>query len=556
MERRSTCKTAECKNSVDLPGMLCLKCLKLKKSEQWTLLGERREDARQYRRTTGNTSVATGIGWPEITTTKKESDDQPEGNAKKRRRERMEKPPSLERLKQDQEKLNNMPKPKKKIPKYYDEDELPLSQDSDEVAETRDRIKELREKEVQLLSEDGIDGKMKILWKFTVPTDNLREYRKKYCAIMGADSFSTKKDSHIYCAVLFVAFDAGFAPSRVGTLAKDGPRKFELQTSEGIDTLKFGSYDIERKNMSGELENTSKTAYSRTPQGGNPLIADKKQDITPEGSDGIDFYTGIVNDRLEKIGINRYSCVENGLPRVIILSERLQPFPDKIIVMGHKYVRKHHFDITALQDMAGYTLESECDITMESLTGPQNETALKISVKNGDNSLSIAGAHLTSKNTSTSGSGSKAVIDKTKSWMQTEKIDALIGDLNLSSLNEPFGKIPTEESTKMEFLLDEDLDSDGEKKLAPVCKDRMLIETSNGACTKFYMGQLDVSETLTYMPTLHTNGRKCLPPVAKTKIDKNSGSSIWGTPSSGDSVEERTFSDHSSLYCFYVMPGE
>src|SRR5690606_5323757 len=170
------------------------------------------------------------------------------------------------------------------------------------------------------------------------------------------------------------------------------------------------------------------------------------------------------------------------------------------------------------------------------------------------NTLSIVGAHLTSKNTGTSGDSSKKIIEQTKNWMKGNGIDVLLGDLNLSTLNEPFGRIPTAESTEFVFS-PPDSDSSAKTKLVPKCIDRMHIETSNGACNKFYMGQLVVSDRLTYTPTLETAyGLKMIPSVVGVELDLGTGDLLYETPPSGEVVEKRTFSDHPSLYCFYTMP--
>lgn len=407
------------------------------------------------------------------------------------------------------------------------------------------------------MEEEGIDGKMKSLWEHLVPTDKneYRSFREEFVAKIGPDSFSTKTENKIYCAVLFVAFDAGFSPKRVGTLAKDGSREFVLESSCGGDFLLWESSKIECENMSGELENTTKTAFDRTPIGGYPLIANKKKDIAPFDAKGNDFYTHVINDRFKKIGVHLHTTLEQGLPRVIILSERLLDFPNEMIVLGHKYIRRHQLNVIPLQDMAGYTLESdEKCISMTNVKGPQNETALRIDVELGSNTLSIVGAHLTSKNTGTSGDSSKKIIEQTKNWMKGNGIDVLLGDLNLSTLNEPFGRIPTAESTEFVFS-PPDSDSSAKTKLVPKCIDRMHIETSNGACNKFYMGQLVVSDRLTYTPTLETAyGLKMIPSVVGVELDLGTGDLLYETPPSGEVVEKRTFSDHPSLYCFYTMP--
>lgn len=258
-----------------------------------------------------------------------------------------------------------------------------------------------------------------------------------------------------------------------------------------------------------------------------------KETLEDEDLSSQDFYQMVVEDRLRQLRLTQHSTPEQGLPEVIVLSERLLDWPDELHVLGHIYRRHRTLDEISLQDMAAFVLDSmnlhfRFEVQKRKARHKSTsftETWLLIKKHTASPALTVACVHLSSKYTSVKTSGMGAILDQLLFFARKFGAHAIVGDFNMNTNGVHGGSFP----------VSNDFIETPNKSLAL----KTTFATSSGSGTCVYMGGMLCDSRVSFRSTLTNFGNSALVP--------------WFTHGR---FKDKVFSDHHSLYCRYAFYGE
>ncbi len=338
--------------------------------------------------------------------------------------------------------------------------------------------------------------------------------------------------------VLFIPFEGNFNKGNIGGFEKYGNQTssvFERRgespfVERGGQTISkkvdmrstFGESNFWKK-REGQLEKHS------------PMSSSKKgflRQIKKGGLDAQGFYEMVAADRLARLRFGRFSDPEQGLPELIILSERLYDWPERLNVAGHKYRRCHVLDGRSLQDMAAFVLETATlsyrfeTVTRSASYGGNKfvETWLIARKHTVSPAFSIACVHLSSKYTACSTSKMGSIMADILEFCRRHGVHAILGDCNLNTYGVHGGSFPV----SSDFVI-----KDTDLAL------QTTFATTNGASDKAYMGGMICDTGVGFRSTVSNFGNCALPPWFATGL-----------------FSGQVFSDHHSIYANYVLFDE
>lgn len=335
--------------------------------------------------------------------------------------------------------------------------------------------------------------------------------------------------------LLFIPFEGNFNPRIVGGFERKGTQTSQVSEHGGNAIVIQGK----KKIKDGTMESTFGTTGFWKGRKGEiekvDLLADNKKGflelLDKEDLSAQDFYERVVTDRLRCLQFTEQSTPEQGLPEVIVLSERLLEWPKRLFVLNNLYRRAAILGTGNLQDMAAYVHASTSCYSFSTLTrragkndtGP-TETWLVVHKNSVYPPCTVACVHLSSKYTSVDTGSMDWIVEALFRFAKRHQIQAIVGDFNLNTFSIHGGAF----SISNDFV----------RKGGTVSL-RSTFGTSSGAGDKAYMGGMICDERMSFRPTLTTFGNCAIPPWFRT----------------GD-FSDLVFSDHHSLYCRYAFYGQ
>jgi len=279
------------------------------------------------------------------------------------------------------------------------------------------------------------------------------------------DDFSKKKMFERPCngeqsltkiPILFIPFEGNFNSGNMGGYLKHGNQLSSLyETRDQAPFLELGSTRIDKidlpstvgssKYWSGRNGETITPTQLTQKKGSlkdlfqNKTQQDDKQMVIESGRNP--FYDMVVEDRFKYLNINKFTSSDQGLPEVIILSERLLDWPDVLVVVGRRYKRCFTLGTKSnLQDMAAYVLDSavRCyrfEVLKRSSKHKKSftETWLVVRKITVIPAFSVACVHLSSDYTSCDTTQMAPIMEKVLKFARSFGIHAIVGDCNLNT---------------------------------------------------------------------------------------------------------------------------
>jgi hypothetical protein len=341
--------------------------------------------------------------------------------------------------------------------------------------------------------------------------------------------------------LLFVPFEGNFSKKMMGGYQSKGNQQSSM--FEGRDFSPFIERGRERIELDEDDEDMSSSFGSSSHWKGrkgelvkHDLLSGGKKDLLQklkkESLSNAEFFQLVVEDRLRYLRFTPFSEPAQGLPEVIVLSERLLEWPDRLRIFGRDYYRCHVLGGRNLQDMAAYTLSSmTCAYAFEILQRKAThkgkgftETWMLVHKLTVFPALTVACVHLSSKYTSVTSSNIGPILRDLLGFARVRGILAIMGDFNMNTYGVYGGAFPT----TSEFVTKE-------KSLSL----KTTFATSSGGGDNVYMGGMICDSRVSFRPTLTSFGNCAVPP--------------WFT---GGRFGGRVFSDHHSLYCRYAFYTE
>jgi hypothetical protein len=340
----------------------------------------------------------------------------------------------------------------------------------------------------------------------------------------------------IQVPILFVPFEGNFSNRIIGGYERTGNQTATLVEGRNFDPF------VQRKDerITGDMASTvGNMEFWAGGEGdrermkmlakdkGDLKALQKRQRMSPQS-----FYEAVVEDRLTYLGFEDRSGPEEGRPEVIVLSERLLEFPDRLWVLDHEYLRWQTVEPRSpLQHMAAYVLSSVRDLYQFDVVQregrfnnkPFEETWLL--VKKGP--FTLACVHLSSRYTSAGSSDVSRIFATLYEFAQTHQVHAILGDFNLNTFGVHGGVFAV---------------SGGFGSQSGGISFESKFATSSGSGDKCYMGGMICDPRVFQRPTLTSLGSLAVPP--------------WFTRSKRTELQEKVFSDHHSLYGNYLFRGE
>lgn len=334
--------------------------------------------------------------------------------------------------------------------------------------------------------------------------------------------------------ILFVPFEGNFSNRNIGGYKRTGNQTSTLDEGGGFGPIvqrkderitgrdmasTFGSMEF-WAGKEGNLEQMEMLAQDKNRL--NALL--KRLRMSPQL-----FYEAVVEDRLTYLGFESRSSPEEGRPEVIVLSERLLEFPDRLWVLDQEYLRWQKVEPRShLQHMAAYVLSSVRNryrFEIVQRNGRFKNEQVKetwLLVKKGP--FTLACVHLTSKYTSAQSGEASGIFGSLFAFAQKSQVHAILGDFNLNTFGVHGGVFPV---------------SGGFGSQSGGISFESKFATSSGSGDKCYMGGMICDPRVFQRPTLTSLGSLAAPP--------------WFTNSKQTELQHNVFSDHHSLYGNYLF---
>lgn len=345
------------------------------------------------------------------------------------------------------------------------------------------------------------------------------------------------KRSRVELPILFVPFEGNFSNRMIGGFEKKGNQTSSIvEGGDNSFVIERGKGTIVKGDMSSTFGSSSFWSTRKGDIEKMDLFSSNKKGVGSrlkrEKKSTDQFFETVVEDRLRYLYFRSESTPEQGLPEIIVLSERLFDWPDELDILGHHYSPAFILGTRNLQDMAAYVLDSAAHnyrfISTERKSTSKGksftETWLLVSKVSCTPAFTIACVHLSSKYTTVRTDSMDSILNEVLVFARTKGVHALIGDLNLNTYGVHGGSF----SVSNDFVMEK-------RKLSM----KTMFATSNGGGDSVYMGGMICDSRVSFRPTLSTSGCCAVPPWFQ------SGS--W---------KDEVFSDHHSLYGRYVFYGE
>lgn len=346
--------------------------------------------------------------------------------------------------------------------------------------------------------------------------------------------------SVVHLPILFLPFEGNYNQRFIGGLAKGVSQVTVFEQGSSLNVTSGPSPRFSDQNFDPHASlgseswfkgNSSKfTGYSL------PSGSTKSQRLDEWKRKYADIYHASVHNAFKWLHFGEHTKFINGLPKVIVLSEEISPWPATLTVYDHVYNLSSQVKTKSnLQRMAFYLefsiTKSEFEFRTESrpvnYNGFHTETwgivTHKSYVSHGlQSSVSIACVHLTSKFTDiTSSFYTERQLTSVFDFAVDHEVDAVIGDFNLNTYGQQGGTIP----------LSQTFEYDASKQLGFQSK----FSATSGSGEKAYIGGLDITKAIGVESTLTTSGETLIPPAAEL---------------TGKQV---LFSDHHGIYKNFVL---
>ena len=323
--------------------------------------------------------------------------------------------------------------------------------------------------------------------------------------------------------ILFIPFEANFSKRMLGGYISKGNKTFTMteKGSKSFMDLTNGKR-VDKPTLEGTVGSSK---FLRGDGGSITKFKEFAKSKALASTKIPNFYEAVTEDRLRYLHFCSMSTPVNGLPEVIVLSERLLDWPPGLSVFGLQYTKVFELKCRGLQDMAAYVLHGLNNYSFK-LSKRQASYKKKKSFtenwlivrKHSSHGMifSVGCVHLSSKYTSCSTNAMAPVMNELLEFAKAKHLHAILGDCNMNTYGYYGGAIPTSNTF--------------------VYKDKTLhldsvFATNNGGGDKSYMGGLICNKHVTFKTTLTTFGLCMIPPCF---LD-------------GNHMKE-VFSDHHSLY--------
>lgn len=334
--------------------------------------------------------------------------------------------------------------------------------------------------------------------------------------------------------ILFVPFEANFANLMIGGYQRTGNQKAFIVEGGGSDArierngeLIFGDMEVTFGSTpfwsakKGEFEKLTLLAANKG------QFAERLKELS---FDAKKFYSTVVEDRLRHLKFTAFSQPEQGLPEVVILSERLLEWPDMLEPLQLRYHKSAVLERgVAVQEMAAYVLHSALRLysfKVVQRTGKFSKSFKETWLLVTKGTLTVACVHLSSQYTKAKDDDFTTVFPDLVEFAKNNDTHAIMGDCNMNTYGVHGGSFPV----SSEF----DSSSGGSAL-------KTTFATSSGSGDKAYMGGMICDPRVSFSSTLDTFGNCAVPP--------------WFTNSKLPSLFRKVFSDHHSLYCRYALYG-
>lgn len=280
----------------------------------------------------------------------------------------------------------------------------------------------------------------------------------------------------IRAAVLFIPFDAILTDGRTFNYRTFGSSFFTLtENSKGEQTISDSNFaSLNKTKATGSSAITSwpdvtgkkvwekpsgSAAHARESFSGNKQARGKgaKDDFQKRVSTDLGqiptvgaqlFYQRVLGDRLHRLGLFRGATFVEGLPRVVVLSEKLfaktVPWPSTldpgIGIIYRKLVSTGIGSSRAEQDICAYAADGtvatarweQRKLNQGPIIGPvENWLILNLQIR--DLQLNIGCVHLTSKNIELNSANTKTAILAARKFALNNDLDAILGDMNMNT---------------------------------------------------------------------------------------------------------------------------
>lgn len=354
--------------------------------------------------------------------------------------------------------------------------------------------------------------------------------------------------SHMCLPLLFIPFEARFNNNMIGGFQRNGNQQSSIVESGKSFHIQHAEKPLDKHSMQSTF---GRSSYWERGAGDfqkmDPLGDNKKQFkkvLDDESLSSQEFYQLVVEDRLRQLLFNPKSSPDQGLPEIIVLSERLMDWPTELLALGHRYTRQQILGKIPVQDMAAFVLSSAANayrFTTQSRSSkyggePFTETWLLVHKIARYPQLTVACVHLSSKYTSVNTQDMSPILDQLISFARTHGIHAVVGDLNMNTYALHGGAFPMSNTFVLEKRKEKKEEKEEEKEKMTL---KTIFSTSSGSGDKVYMGGMICDSRVSFRPTLTTFGNIALPP--------------WFV---SGKFSQKVFSDHHSLYCHYAFHGD
>lgn len=344
--------------------------------------------------------------------------------------------------------------------------------------------------------------------------------------------------------ILFIPFEGNFNNRIVGGFERKGNQTSDIYEEQGEDPyVILGSKQIDDTDMQSSVGSSKHWSSKKGEVTKHKVLAKSSDELisilSKKSISEKEFFELVVSDRLRYLKFSAFSNRDQGLPEVIVLSERLLDWPDCLEVLQKKYVQCFVLDEMNLQDMSAYVLESEVRsyqfqiIRRAGKFSSHNFVEKWLIVKKitVTPAFTVACVHLSSKYTSCTTQKMSPVMWEVIQFARKNGVHAIVGDFNMNTYGLHGGFFPVSN----DFVSQGDSDSLSLKT---------TVATSSGGGDKAYMGGLICESKVCFRSTLTTFGNCAIPPwfsqIAQSFKHKTD-------------FDDRVFSDHHSLYCNYAL---
>ncbi len=333
--------------------------------------------------------------------------------------------------------------------------------------------------------------------------------------------------------VLFIPFEGNYSTRMMGGMSKKGINQLNIQERGSrywLDSEKFEVPFDPNGTLSSERwfsNNSDRETGFNLPSGKN-----KKDRLSGWSDEYENIYEAALTNAFETLRVTQFSTISDGRPELIVLSERIDAWPDTLECRGHVYVKSYELSPRSnLQKMAFYQPKPPSGaITFRTLQRKANGATETWGVVTKKKHLdygqsvvfSVACVHLSSGLTKVTRETQRdRHLEELFEFAQTNHIDAVLGDFNLNTYGFLGGTIPLSTGVVL---------SDENKP-----RFQSTFTATSGSGERMYMGGLDISESLGLSTTLTTTGEQLIEPALM--LDD----------------ERVLYSDHHAIYKNYVM---